>query len=493
MALSIVSNQAASIATRSLGQSNEAATATAEKLSSGKRINSAADDAAGSAIAARLSAEVAGLQQAGVNAGQASSLLQIADGAFQNVEDILTRAKSLSVQAGSDQISDQERAFLDQEFQALKGEIDRIAGDTEFNGSKLVNGDIDVDINSNVNGASRITGIATTGGGTGAINTAGGSASFNSDLADMSGFQGINFNGVQLGESMTVTQTDGGAMVADFIRTGAANLNVMATGTTGGVGTTGMAVLTFNATAGVMTTGGGTSARMFTFMQTLTTGTGMTATAMIGSNATFELAVAAGGGAMGTLDVMGPVTLTAQPPAGSDSFAGSVTIMLTGNYGTQMTNAASGATETNGNNQAVLFNGRENTDFTFKVGTGVTEAEDEISVSIGGITTRALELDGVDISSKDNADSASIAVSDAINSLQEKRSEVGAAQNRLDFASQNVELTRENQEAARSELEDLNVAKAITEFSQQQLLVQAGTSTLSQANSLPQNLLQLFR
>ncbi|WP_200344473.1 flagellin [Rhodovibrio sodomensis] len=81
----------------------------------------------------------------------------------------------------------------------------------------------------------------------------------------------------------------------------------------------------------------------------------------------------------------------------------------------------------------------------------------------------------------------------AIDSLQAARSDIGAAQNRLDFAAQNVELTRENQEAARSELEDLNVAKAITEFSQQQLLVQAGTSTLSQANQLPQNLLQLFR
>ncbi|MBK1671002.1 hypothetical protein CKO28_23630 [Rhodovibrio sodomensis] len=162
MALSIISNQAASIATRSLGQANDAATATAEKLSSGKRINSAKDDAAGSAIAARLSAEVAGLQQAGVNAGQASSMLQIADGASQNVEDILIRAKSLSVQAGSEQISDVERNFLDQEFQALKDEIDRIAADTEFNGTKLVNGDIE-EAGAVIMGSGGVTGVVAQG------------------------------------------------------------------------------------------------------------------------------------------------------------------------------------------------------------------------------------------------------------------------------------------------------------------------------------------
>jgi flagellin len=163
---------------------------------------------------------------------------------------------------------------------------------------------------------------------------------------------------------------------------------------------------------------------------------------------------------------------------------GSLTVQL----GTAFTQSSAFTTDPN-----VVLTGQEVMNFNFKVGTGTTATEDEISVDIGGISTTALGLDNASIDSKANADNASDAVSNAIDALQAKRSDVGAAQNRLDFAAQNVELTRENQEAARSELEDLNVAKAITEFSQQQLLVQAGTSTLSQANSLPQNLLQLFR
>jgi flagellin len=430
MALSIISNQAASIATRSLGQSNDAATATAEKLSSGKRINSAADDAAGSAIAARLSAEVAGLRQAGVNAGQASSLLQIADGAFQNVEDILTRAKSLSVQAGSDQISDAERSFLDQEFTALKNEIDRIARDTEFNGSKLVDGEIKGYLRTNDS-------VATTDGAMAGLTNIDAMALLDGGVANVS--------------VMGIEQTFDNANTNGIVTAGTVTGQV-------GMLTYDMNNNTFMFMASATTSGGNFTAVNFT-------GT-LTADQYSGSNPTMTTAV----------------TLMAADP---QMTAGTIKVFV----GTAFdTNANLG-----GPMNEVGVVGSDKKDFTFKVGTGIDTAADEINVQVGGISTTALGINGESIDSKTNADNASVAVSDAIDTLQSKRSEVGAAQNRLDFAGQNVELTRENQEAARSELEDLNVAKAITEFSQQQLLVQAGTSTLSQANSLPQNLLQLFR
>jgi flagellin len=422
MALSIVSNQAASIASRQLGQTNDAATATAEKLSSGKRVNSAKDDAAASAIAARLSAEVAGLQQASVNAGQGSSLLQIADGASQNVEDILTRAKSLAVQAGSEQISDTERQFLDQEFQALKSEIDRIASDTEFNGTKLVNGD-----------------IKESGAATGA-------------------FQGVVAQGVTFDGSTTNMDL---VVMASNVNNG--NL------TTAGATATGDLMLAYDS----IVTQNGLDAN---FRTTIT-------------GVTFRVS---DGGANVTLAA--PITATLKPQDSVNGTPGMGSIMVQ----IGRTDISTAALTSGGGTVASLTNmltlqGQGTMDFTFKVGTGTLAGQDEISVSIRGISTNALGLDGVDIQNKGNADSASSAVSAAIDSLQAARSDIGAAQNRLDFAAQNVELTRENQEAARSELEDLNVAKAITEFSQQQLLVQAGTSTLSQANRLPQNLLQLFQ
>jgi flagellin len=148
MPLNVISNFAASVAHRNLAASDAAASNSVAKLSAGSRVLSAKDDAAAMAIGSRLNSEVAGLKQASVNAGQAISMLQIADGAMSKTNDILTRMKTLAVQAGSDQLSGTERAMLDTEFQSLMSEVDRIAADTEFNGTKLVNGSIDADVSS---------------------------------------------------------------------------------------------------------------------------------------------------------------------------------------------------------------------------------------------------------------------------------------------------------------------------------------------------------
>lgn len=138
MALSVVSNHAASIAHRAIAANEASVSQSVTRLSAGTRVVSARDDAASLAIGGRLRAEVGALGQAVVNAGQAASLLQIAEGAASTLEGILIRMKTLAVQAGSGQLSDAERAVLNTEFQALIGEVDRIASDTEFNGVKLI-------------------------------------------------------------------------------------------------------------------------------------------------------------------------------------------------------------------------------------------------------------------------------------------------------------------------------------------------------------------
>ena len=148
MPLNIISNFAANVAQRNLMASDSAATNSLAKLSSGSRVRAAKDDAAALAIGSRLNAEVAGLKQASVNAGQAISMLQIADGAMAKVSDILTRMKTLAVQAGSGQLSATERGMLDTEYQALRSEVDRIGADTEFAGTQLVNGSKVLDLSS---------------------------------------------------------------------------------------------------------------------------------------------------------------------------------------------------------------------------------------------------------------------------------------------------------------------------------------------------------
>ena len=159
MPLNIISNFAANVAHRNLTMSDADATSSLAKLSAGTRVLTAKDDAASLAVGSRSGAEIAGLKQASVNAGQAVSMLQIADGAMAKVNDILTRMKSLSVQAGSGQLSGTERAMLDTEYQALISEIDRIANDTEFAGTLLVNGSIEVTTSGSATAFGQLLGV----------------------------------------------------------------------------------------------------------------------------------------------------------------------------------------------------------------------------------------------------------------------------------------------------------------------------------------------
>jgi flagellin len=142
MALNAISNYAANVAHRNLQASDMAATSSLAKLSSGSRVVSAKDDAASMAIGSRLNSQVQALRQASVNAGQGVSMLQIADGAMAKVTDVLIRMKTLSVQAGSGQLSGTERGMLNTEYQLLLAEVTRIAAATEFNGNAMVNGSL---------------------------------------------------------------------------------------------------------------------------------------------------------------------------------------------------------------------------------------------------------------------------------------------------------------------------------------------------------------
>ncbi len=134
-----------------------------ERLSSGYRINKAGDDAAGLAISEKLRAKTRGLVQAQRNASDGISLIQVAEGGLEEVQNILVRLRELGVQAASDTIGNQERRYLNEEYQALKEEIDRIANVTEFNGTVLLDGtggSLDIQVNTggqNLLGVDRIS------------------------------------------------------------------------------------------------------------------------------------------------------------------------------------------------------------------------------------------------------------------------------------------------------------------------------------------------
>ena len=142
MALSVVTNLSSIRAQRNLNKATDSLSGHIEKLSSGLRINRASDDAARSAISAQMAANLTGLKQAERNSNDAISMIQTAEGGMNEVSGIVTRMRELSVQAASSGTMDTtERGYLDQEFQLLESELNRIVEVTEYSGVKLINGD----------------------------------------------------------------------------------------------------------------------------------------------------------------------------------------------------------------------------------------------------------------------------------------------------------------------------------------------------------------
>ncbi|HEX7005752.1 MAG TPA: flagellin [Alphaproteobacteria bacterium] len=383
MALSIISNYAANVAHRNLTATDAAASSSLAKLSSGSRIVQAKDDAASLAIGSRLSGEVAALKQAGINAGQAASMLQIADGAFARASDILNRMKALAVQSSSGQLSDTERSILDTEYTALKNELLRIGNDTEFNGVKLIAGSQTVTLGTFLDGNE--------------------------------GVDSIHASGVAIGTMTIEVATTGG--------------NV-----------------TFTATdADGVVYEGTISSSAFTANQL----TAPTSISLTSSNA----------------NQTGVVTLN-------------------------LNTALSNATSISAGSTTVA--GSDTTSLTFKVGTGVVAAEDDLTISLNSLVSIGNSL-ASNIATSGAAATAIDEVSTAITNTATARANIGAVQSRLDFAQANIATSTENVEAARSQLLDLDVAAEITTFTSKQVLLQAGVSMLAQANQLPQGLLRLFQ
>jgi flagellin len=396
MALNAISNYAANVAHRNLQTSDAQATASLAKLSSGTRVVSARDDAASLAIGSRLNAEVAALRQASVNAGQAISMLQIADGAMSKVQDILVRMKTLAVQAGSGQLSNTERSMLNTEYTSLLNEVDRISLDTEFNGNQLINGSVDIASNANFGPAAGVINFSVSG-------LEAGTGTMVSNAAD------LTYTSNAAGGTFTLNGTDAATGVAT-------------------VYTATIASSDWDATTGYLTTG--TSIKL--------------------TNS--------------TADGFGTITLNTSFRAGSTSIA----------------------------QDSLDFTQSGTTSYSYKIGSGTAD-QDQITISLEGVSIITLGLVGTDITSAQNADGASEAISNAIDTLNTSRAKIGAAQNRLDFAAANISTTMENTEAARSNLMDLDIAAEMTTFTSKQILVQSGIAMLAQANQMPQNLLRLFQ
>lgn len=371
MGLRIQNNIAALNAHRNLTKTDSMMSKSLERLSSGYRINKAADDAAGLAISSAFRADIASYKQASRNVSEANALAQVAEGAYDQVSNMLVRLKELATQAASanagsnlDKINDEGNALLN--------EINRIANATEYAGTKLLDGSF---------------GVTASSGGT---------------FCAAAGFSGVE--GLQSAQTYTLA-----------VATNGSGYDISVTATIGG---------------SVMTQE-------------------IEGVAAPGAGETSEVTFAALG----------------------------LTVTLNENF------------DENADGLTVISNA--GTAANFQVGAKNT-GDDRIGITLNSVSTSNLSLSSDKMLSATDAQTFLTSIDSAIDTLNDARGGIGAIQNRLGYAAANLSTTIENVQAAESVIRDVDMASEMTSFTKSQILMQAGTAMLAQANMAPQNVLSLI-
>ncbi len=418
------------------------------RLSSGKRINGAADDAAGLAISEKMGSQTRGLAQAQRNAQDGISLIQTAEGALKESHSILQRMRELSVQSANDTNTDADRAEIQKEVDQLTTELDRIGNTTEFNTKKLVNGgaSIDATVGSDLSGVSVVGGTGDTKAGSTVEITAATKAT---------------------AASTTPTAAVTGALTQDSSIT----INGTSFDFASGTSTDDIAETIKDAGLGVELKDNGTTISL--------------ETNAVGSSASIDIASATGDFA-GMTDATGS-DATITTTAGDISAQGSNVTIESGDAKgltlevTEDLTGLSGATAT----VTVTDNGSLNMQI------GANEGQN-MNISISDMRSSALGVNNLNVSSQSSASTAISTIDDAIQSVSSERAKLGAYQNRLDHTINNLNTAEENLTAAESRISDVDMAKEMMNMSKQQILSQAGTAMMAQANQLPQGVLQLL-
>ena len=429
--MTVINTNTASLVARDAIQRNDRAMAQSmERLSTGSRINSAKDDAAGLAISERMSAQVSGLNMAVRNANDAISLLQTADGATQEISKMLSRMRELAVQAGSGTYTTTDQAALDLEFGELMNEIDRIAANTEWNGAAILGGG---DTTVTASGASTRD-YAIQLGAESAQTMALTLNSWRTQVSrdtQMSAASGTGRDGVdpKVGEAQVVTFT---AM---------ANGDVFE-----------LAGITVTATNTV------TAANLENFFSAQTNSAAITG----------SLTGATVSGALNGYS-------TAEETDGSK-----VTFTSTGGRNDGKTLASTHPSGTDGTDHAVAA-------AVSVTGTEGVGAYGQGVLFYGSTPTR------IDITSAANASQAIAELDRAIDGAAAERAKYGSYISRLQHAADNLQNVATNTAASKSQISDADYAAETTELARTQIISQASTAMLAQANQVKQTVLSLLQ
>ncbi len=478
MSLRIQNNIAAMNTHRQLTISSNAMGKSLERLSSGFRINKAADDAAGLAISQQFRADIASYKVASRNTAEASSLLQVAEGALDQMGNILTRLKELATQAASDNAGS-NRDKINAEANELVLEFDRIATSTEYAETQLLTGDIGGSTLAGAAGGSHSGSAATTVGQNGY----------------MFGVTG-SLAGISIGTGATATLDSSIASLAD----GANNTwEISAAG-----------AQTVSLTNGQMT-----------FEGVLADGTSITIAGMgeDQGDLVIETTAANTGAADGTTIRFNNLGLDEDTisfsgaQTGTYTFStvsGNIVLSHSGGENQAVTPGTAGTEQTlNFDNLGVSLDlndqwaaedldgltitvtGTPGTDMTFQIG-AMNQADNQLAINLDDAQASAMGLTADMLVDQSSAQTALDSIDTAIGALSDLRGNVGAYMNRLQYAASNLATTIENVQASESIIRDVDMASEMTGFVKNQILMQAGTAMLAQANMAPQQVLSLF-
>lgn len=514
MAMIVNTNMQSLNAQRNLNTSQTALSTSLQRLSSGLRINSAKDDAAGLAISNRMTTQINGLNQAARNANDGISLAQTAEGSLVEVTNNLQRIRELAVQSANATNSASDRAALDAEVQQRIAEIDRIASQTSFNGLKVLDGtfgNASFQVGANVGETISVgldTSVRTTEIGKTADYVAG--ATYDSALAI--GQQGSTVSKSALGASdLTLALGDGQAVSVGASSTYATSTKgqeatsayakaaaINAAGVGGLTATADTTVQIAFATIDASTTSGDTYSlkindkAIYTDADFTIDGAAM-ATA-INSNASAT-------GVTATFDsTNGRITLSA---ADGRSITVDQTIGSSGGDNEGFKGDGTGTTNNNVNALLNFNTTHGNTVSNTAYGSIRMTAADIIVVgggtpansgfASGSLALGASALNTTSVTTVANANTAINRVDAALTAVSDLRSSFGAIQNRFESTIANIQTGVENITASRSRIMDADFAAETAALSRGQILQQAGTAMLAQANQLPQNVLSLLR
>jgi flagellin len=403
--MSIINTNTISLnAQRNLATNSASLSTTIQRLSSGLRINSARDDAAGLAIAERFTTQIRGLNQAARNANDGISLAQTAEGALGEIGTNLQRIRELAVQSANATNSDSDREALNAEVTQLIAEVDRVAKQAEFNGTKLLDG------------------------------------SFAAQLFQV---------GANAGQAISISETAD----ARAAKLGKSRFDGFQ--------------LTF--TAPTSATGGNTSITGFTITDSL-------------------------GNAVVLDDIVLDQTDTANGVAKKIAAAVNGVIGETGLYAEA--NATTGVVTFTSVRESVNASGNFNS-YAVDTGTGTNiTAPADRTVTTTQTTTNGggvFYVDNLNITTVVGAGQALAIVDNALTAVNGARADLGAVQNRFQSVVANLNTSAENLTSSRSRIRDADYARETAELTRTQILQQAGTAMLAQANQIPQNVLALLR